>query len=126
MSQFALQARADLGPSVSIRESMLRAAAELLAVRTGMESAFDLVHAHATEQTRAAQPYLVAMQSIDLLSQQVAAIERYLANLSAEFGEHEHISTDRAAAGITLAAVAARLTAAPSNDDHDAGECDFF
>jgi hypothetical protein len=125
MSQFALQAREDFGPTISIRESMLRAVAELLAVRTGMESAFDLVHANATAQTREAPQYLVAMQSIDLLSQQVAAIERFLGNVSAEFGAEEKMSKDRIAAGITLAAVAARLTADDTHD-HDSGECDFF
>ena len=126
MSKFASQALAAKESCLSIPEGMRRAIAELSAVRSGMEEAFEIVHGQATSHALENPRYLVAMQSIDSLSQQVAAIERFLHNLSVEFSDDVLMSCDRAAAGITLAAVAARLTAEQSRADHDAGDCDFF
>ena len=126
MSKVASQALAVPGPDLSVPEAIHRAIAELFAVRSGMEQAFDVVHASATAHAIDNPSYLVAMQSIDTLGQQVAAVERFLSNIAAEFSNEVTIDSDRAAAGITLAAVAARLTAAGSDADHDAGECDFF
>lgn len=126
MSNLASKTLADHGPRLSIPEGMRRAIVELNAVRTGMEQAFDVVHASASGNAHENPRYLVAMQSIDTLSQQVAAVERFLLNLAEEFSEDQTIECRSAAAGITLAAVAARLTAAGPDSDHDAGECDFF
>jgi hypothetical protein len=126
MSKVASQALVVPGPCVSVPEGMRRAISELFAVRTGMEQAFDVVHASATAHALDNPRYLVAMQSIDTLSQQVAAVERFLLNLSTELSEDFTIDSDRAAAGITIAAVAARLTAAASDADQDPGDCDFF
>ena len=126
MSKVASQALVVEGPCVSVPEGIRRAITELFAVRNGMEQAFDVVHASATAHALDNPRYLVAMQSIDTLSQQVAAVERFLLNLSAELSEDFMVDCDRAAAGITIAAVAARLTAAPSDADQDPGDCDFF
>jgi len=126
MSKLALQPRASDGLSLPVSEAMRRAIAELSAVRTGMEEAFELVHAHATTDALEDPRYLIAMQSIDTLSQQVAAIERFLHNVAGTFGEDDTIDSRAATAGITLAAVAARLAAAAADMDHESGDCDFF
>jgi hypothetical protein len=126
MSKLALQPRADDGLSLPVSEAMRRAITELAAVRTGMEESFDVVHAHATSHALEDPRYLIAMQSIDSLSQHVAAVERFLHNVAGVFGDHVALESEAATAGITLAAVAARLSAAASDTDHDSGECDFF
>ena len=126
MSKLALQARANDGLSLPVSEAMRRAIAELSTVRTGMEEAFEVVHAHATAHALEDPRYLVAIQSIDSLSQQVAAVERFLHNVAGVFGDHCTITSPAATAGITLAAVAARLAAATGDTDQDSGECDFF
>jgi hypothetical protein len=95
MSKVASQALVVPGPCVSVPEGMRRAISELFAVRTGMEQAFDVVHASATAHALDNPRYLVAMQSIDTLSQQVAAVERFLLNLSTELSRAQRGFHDR-------------------------------
>ncbi|MDB5642565.1 MAG: hypothetical protein JWN07_1882 [Hyphomicrobiales bacterium] len=126
MSKPALQLHAIDEPSIPVPEAMRRAIAELAVVRTRVEEAFEVVHAHATSHALEDPRYLVAMQSIDSLSQQVAAIERFLHNVAGAFDDRCMIASSAAIEGITLAAVAARLAAASDDTDHDSGDCDFF
>ena len=126
MSNLALQTYADEDSSLPVAEAMRRAIVELAAVRARMEEAFEIVHAHATSHALEDPRYLIAMQSIDTLSQQVAAIERFLHNVAGAFDGRATIGCRAATAGITLAAVAARLAAASTDTDHDSGDCDFF
>lgn len=126
MSHIVEEAVVDRAPSrLPVPEGLRRAVAELEAVRAGMENAFDVVHSHAAADAHQSPRYLVAMQSIDALSQQIAAIERFLLNLSGEFADEHHVDSHVASAGITLSAVVSRLTAA-YDPEHPAGECDFF
>ena len=125
MSQAQLQRRAKDADTLPLPEAVRRAVVELESVRAGMERAFDTIHQHVSPEAGLAPDYLVAMQSVDALSQQVAAVERFIVNITRDFGEEATIDTATAAAGITLAAVAARLTA-NVGAQHDSGECDFF
>ncbi len=111
--------------SLSLPEAIRRALGELESVRAGMEQAFDVIHTHADADAVLKPDYIIAMQSIDAMSQQIAAIERFILNITRPIGDDVIISTAAAAEGITLAAVAARLTAS-NRADHDSGDCDFF
>lgn len=119
------QQEAERAARLAVPEGLRRAVAELETVRAGIEKAFEAVHAHASERAHLDAHYLAAMQSVDALSQQIAAIERFLLNLSAEFDDDHHVASHVAAAGITLSAVVSRLTAA-YDQKHAAGECEFF
>lgn len=125
MSKANMQVCASATPDLPLSEAIRRAVTELESVRAGIERAFDTIHHHVSAESGLAPDYLVAMQSIDALSQQIAAVERFISNVTREAGDHVMIETTTAAAGITLAAVAARLTA-NAGSQHDSGECDFF
>ena len=125
MSQVNLHMRAPDVLALPLPEAIRRAVFELESVRAGMERAFDTIHHHVSPEAGLAPDYLVAMQSIDALSQQVAAVERFIVNVTRRFGDEMTIDPAAAAAGITLAAVAARLTT-NAGTQHDSDECDFF
>ena len=110
---------------ISLPEAIRRALRDLESVRAGMEQAFDVIHTHADADAVLKPDYIIAMQSIDAMSQQIAAIERFILNVTRPIGDDVTMSTSLAAEGITLAAVAARLTAS-DRSDHDSGDCDFF
>jgi hypothetical protein len=126
MASHSTAIRQDRDGFLSVVEALRRANLELSGVRAGMEHAFDIVHAHADPKSLNDPDYLVAMQSIDSLSQQVAAVERFLENIGAACGTDLAIDSHDAASGITLAAVARRLTEESGSHAQDSGECDFF
>jgi hypothetical protein len=111
--------------TLTLPEAIRRAIGELENVRSGMEQAFDVIHMHADSDAVLKPDYIIAMQSIDAMSQQIAAIERFILNVTRPIGDDALISTIAAAEGITLAAVAARLTG-NNRAEHDSSDCDFF
>ncbi len=126
MSQLFALSVVDRDPALPVTEGLRRAVSELVCVRSGMEEAFETIHAHAGAHALEHARYLVAMQSIDSLSQQLAAVERFILNITGTLDDSHVIHSKAAASGITLAAVATRLTTSLDSAEHDSGECDFF
>ena len=125
MANAQLHAHLSLDPHMTLQEAVHRAVTELEDVRSGMEKAFDTIHTHCAPEATLKPDYIIAMQSIDAMSQQIAAIERFIRNVTNRIGNDVTIKCSAASEGITLAAVAARLVAT-NGLEHDSGECDFF
>jgi hypothetical protein len=117
----------DAASSLSVKDGLRRAMAELAAIRAKTEESFEQIRLHFGDHALDDPATIVAMQSVDALSQHLAAIEVYLGNLSTASLE-ARIDNATAARGITLSAVADRLVTHRDRTGatQASGTCDFF
>jgi hypothetical protein len=121
----------DQRATMPVHQGLQRAVCEVQLVRRAMEHAFEQIQAHAGSTALAHDCYLVAMQSADTLGQTLAAVEIFISNIAnviAAKADAPSVESTLAIQGITLSAVARRL----SGQEHGAscaaynGACDFF
>ncbi|MDB5508507.1 MAG: hypothetical protein JWL93_976 [Hyphomicrobiales bacterium] len=112
--------------SLSVEDGLRRAMAELAAVRRSAEESFEMIRLHSGAHALDDPATIVAMQSVDSISQHLAAIETYLGNL-ASVTHTLRIDQTAAARGITLSAVVDRLVTHRKGPATQAsGTCEFF
>ena len=112
----------------TVKDGLQRAIAELLSIRLKAEDSFEQIRLHAGVHALDDPATVVAMQSVDAISQHIAAIETFLGNLAGATTGSDTIAAHAAARGITLEAVAHRLAEPGRSDgsDYESGVCDFF
>jgi hypothetical protein len=65
-------------------------------------------------------------QALDVVTQSLGALADYLSALALDVPAEVQVDPQAAAAGLTLSALAARLTGAQASDDETSGDLDLF
>ena len=71
------------------------------------------------------QPFMIAMQGLDLTRQKLACLADFLSELARSAPRHWSLDVDRAAEVVTLSQLARRLRSAHGREDLDGSDGDF-